>query len=433
MRLSIGIFAARPSCDYIREALQEQPNFPHQFTFYPYASLRELLDLYQAHAGEFQGIVFSGYYPYQYICARCGIPQTPSTYFELDHRDYYRVLLSVTYRNRGLDIRRVWLDTPILDIPWSYIFGSPDARPQSIGFWPDLTADDYYEQALDAYLQAYRSRQVDFIITRMTNLSDRLTREGVPHALLFPSPSSVWETVEKLAKLIQSRRVQDSLSAVGFLQPAQGMALDALSQLHTWIYQFNKENGGKLIILQTTDRFELLTPNASLLQLTQSYTCCALSDYIRTHCGVPFYTGWGVGADILQAQQNASSALKESRNSPSLAPFLITQENRLIGPLGQPECRTCELEPGQDARVLAKKIGVSLSTAQRMLSLYGERAEFRLTRNDLSRYLNTSARTANRILTRLTEVGAARIVATEKSGSAGRPISVFQLNLQSLY
>ena len=79
MRLSIGIFAARPSCDYIREALQEQPNFPHQFTFYPYASLRELLDLYQAHAGEFQGIVFSGYYPYQYICARCGIPQTPST------------------------------------------------------------------------------------------------------------------------------------------------------------------------------------------------------------------------------------------------------------------------------------------------------------------------------------------------------------------
>ena len=79
-----------------------------------------------------------------------------------------------------------------------------------------------------------------------------------------------------------------------------------------------------------------------------------------------------------------------------------------------------------------QRVGLSLTNAERLLEVSRNQLNLRVTRNDRSLYLNTTPRTANRILNRLTELGAAVAVGTEQGNSAGRPISTYRLELQKL-
>lgn len=436
MTFSIGIFAAELSIDHIRQSLAQRSNDRCSFTFFAYISMPHLLTLYKEHASVFDGIIFSGPFPYRYILSHCGVQQVPCTYIDITHRDYYRTLLQVVYQNPRLNIRRIWIDCPTIDIPWGYIFGDDTAIPQ---LSPDYSTnysiyeDDFCDKLLEKYLQVFHNHEADFIITRMTNLAPSLQEKGVPFASLFPAPASIWETVEKLLQLIQSQRVADCLSVVGIIQPAEGMSLERVTKLQTWLHQFNQEQAGVLIVRQMESVFEILTSNSALFNLTDSYRRCSLSDYLRANCEVPFYTGWGVGSNIIQAHQNAARALNESRRNKKGAAYLITESDRLIGPLGQEECSSISTKPGREARTLAEKIGISLTNAQKLLVMFQNQSDLHLTRNNLSLYLNTTVRTANRILTKLVEADAAKIVATEQNASAGRPISVYQLDLRKLY
>ena len=122
------------------------------------------------------------------ITASCGFP---CTYIEVTHRDYYRTLLQVTYQNPHLDIRRIWMNRPTVDIPWEYVFGAPDAQPQML---PDFSIEllfqpSIYQDFFQQYRDIIQSHQVDFIITRVTNLTELLKAAKIPFALLLPSPS----------------------------------------------------------------------------------------------------------------------------------------------------------------------------------------------------------------------------------------------------
>lgn len=66
-----------------------------------------------------------------------------------------------------------------------------------------------------------------------------------------------------------------------------------------------------------------------------------------------------------------------------------------------------------------QRVGLSLTNAERLLEVSRNQLNMRVTRNDLSLYLNTTPRTANRILNWLTEPGAAVAVGTEQNNSAG--------------
>ena len=157
-----------------------------------------------------------------------------------------------------------------------------------------------------------------------------------------------------------------------------------------------------------------------------------LTDYLRQNCATAFSLGWGVGLNVLQAQQNANRAINESLRDPSHGTYLIDESDRLTGPLGAEGCRTFSTQSSQEAQLLAQRVGLSLTNAERLLEVSRNQLNMRVTRNDLSLYLNTTPRTANRILNRLTELGAAVAVGTEQSNSAGRPISTYRLELQKL-
>ena len=434
MVFSIGIISAKSSLANIQAALSSRDSSSCQFCYFPYSSVEEVPGIYKEHEHDCDGFVFSGALPYYQLLRHHSPLRVPCTYIDVTHRDYYRTLLQVTYQNPHLDIRRIWMDRPTVDIPWEYIFGAPDARPQMLPEYSiePLFQPGIYQDIFQQYQDIIQTHQADFIITRVTNLTEQLKASNIPFALLLPSPSGIWETVEKLIHLIQSQQMTDNLSAVGLVRMADGTSARQVQNFQEWIAQFNRELGGGMILRDYSTSTEILTSNSTLHRLTRNGSRCQLTDYLRQNCTTSFSIGWGVGLNVLQAQQNANRAINESLRTPAHGTYLIDENDRLTGPLGAEGCRTFSTQSSQEAHLLAQRAGLSLTNAERLLEVSRNQLNMRVTRNDLSLYLNTTPRTANRILNRLTELGAAVAVGTEQGNSAGRPISTYRLELQKL-
>ena len=434
MVFSIGIISAKSSLSHIQSSLSSRDSATYQFHYFPYSSVDEVPQIYKEHEHDCDGFVFSGALPYYQLLRHYSKLRVPCTYIDVTQRDYYRTLLQVTYQNPHLDIRRIWLDRPAVDIPWEYIFGTPDARPQML---PEVSIESLfqpgiYQDIFQQYRDIIQNHQADFIITRVTNLNEQLKAANIPFALLLPSPSGIWETVEKLIHLIQSQQMADNLSAVGLVRVADGTDARQVPDFQEWIAQFNRELGGGLILRNYANSTEILTSNSTLHRLTRNGSRFQLTDYLRQNCTTSFSLGWGVGLNVLQAQQNANRAINESLRDPNHGTYLIDENDRLTGPLGAEGCRTFSTQSSQEAQLLAQRAGLSLTNAERLLEVSRNQLNLRVTRNDLSLYLNTTPRTANRILNRLTELGAAVAAGTEQGNSAGRPISTYRLELQKL-
>ena len=166
-----------------------------------------------------------------------------------------------------------------------------------------------------------------------------------------------------------------------------------------------RELGGGMILRNYANSTEILTSNSTLRRLTRNGSRSQLTDYLRQNCATAFSLGWGVGLNVLQAQQNSNRAINESLRDPSLGTYLIYESDRLTGPLGAEGCRTFSTQSSQEAQLSAQRVGLSLTNAERLLEVSRNQLNMRVTRNDLSLYLNTTPRTANRILNRLTELG----------------------------
>lgn len=433
MNISIGIFTAEPPMENIKNATQ-QINENCAFTFLPYTSMDHLVALYKERAQQFDGLLFSGLLPYQSILSNLGAPQKPHGYLELTDRDYYRVILRVIHQNRGLDIHRILIDQ-LDDMPWTEIFGDNTAVPQNFimqALRYGMHNDRFYSEVLETYTRLWLDREIDFVITRVTNLAQPLRERKIPFELLLPSHESMRENIMKLIQEIQSNHIVDALSAIGVLQPENNLSTEDETQLLEHLGELNHRYGILLILRQSELGIEIITSNNVLRELTDSYGCCLVSGYIHEHCDIPFCLGWGVGFDVMHAQQNAVRALKESQRSKERYPYLITEQDELVGPLARGKSVSLSTAPGKDANILAKKLGISPTNMQKLLTIQRWHNNPRLNRDDLALYLNVTLRTANRILTKLSQTGAARVVATEQSPSAGRPMAVYELRLDNL-
>ena len=70
-----------------------------------------------------------------------------------------------------------------------------------------------------------------------------------------------------------------------------------------------RELGGGMILRNYANSTEILTSNSTLRRLTQNGSRSQLTDYLRQNCATAFSLGWGVGLNVLQAQQNANRSM----------------------------------------------------------------------------------------------------------------------------
>ncbi|MDR1917157.1 MAG: hypothetical protein LBQ58_11350 [Synergistaceae bacterium] len=426
MRLSIGIISAERSVELIRRAHDALSDIC-DVTYLPYTSMRHLSHIYEQNARLFDGLIFSGRFPYSYIVSNVGGILKPCAYFELTDRDYYRAFAGILYRFPGISVSRILIDRPYSRVDFADVFGGDvptffDPMPQ------DSTGLGFaYEMTMEQSLRLWREKKIDLIVTRFTNLADSLRVSGIPFELLFPSVASMLDACGSLCALIQSRRLVDSMVASGIVagqgsDDAEGASL--LSRLE----RFNGQNGMSMVIRRNGGVFELTTSNGTLKDITEGYSNCLLTSYLHDAIGPRVCVGWGLGADIVSSGQNALRALRESMRSSRHYAYLINDLGDQIGPMVSGRVVTMTGVPSAAIERMGRRLGIFPSNLQKIMDLQEKRGIGAFSSANLAFYLNITPRSAGRILSRLAEHGAASVTRGNQPNVKGRPYKIYDVD-----
>jgi hypothetical protein len=428
LKIAIGIITAERSIEMIMKAHKAMSGIC-DVDYLTYSSMRNLTDIYERNAHCFDGLIFSGRFPYSYIISRVGSVRKPHAYFELTDRDYYRAFAKMLHLFPGMDVSRVIMEKPFVGVDFEDIFGHK--RPLFFDFVLDdqLAIESAYENTMRQALLLWRGGKIDLILTRLTNLAEPLKSAGIPHELLFPSEASMLDAFSSLCGKIESRRLLDFMTASGIVSSGKEEDGSLLASLE----KFNGQNGMSFVIRQNGGFFELTTSNETLRDITEGYANCLLTNFLHEEIGPSVCVGWGLGMDIVSSQRNAMNAFRESKRSVAHHAYLVNDSGEQIGPLSSGKAVPLPSAPCSAADEAGRQLGISPSNLQRLMNVQEKRGVSMFSSADLAFYLNVTPRSASRILARLAEYGCAKVAWSSQPNSRGRPYKIYEVNYGELY
>lgn len=143
------------------------------------------------------------------------------------------------------------------------------------------------------------------------------------------------------------------------------------------------------------------------------------------------HVGFGMGESAASAEENARRALALSRHSNE--PHLVLADGtilRLGRELAEPAYRFRETD--EQMLALARDLGLGPLTLSRLLAALRRLDPAAVTARDLARTYGVATRSARRLLTRLERSGVATVLGQEAAPRAGRPQSVYRIDLDRL-
>lgn len=435
MSVSLGIITAEKSMEKIK-AIEPAIQTVCSVSYFPYTSLQHLTKLYLENAYKFDGLVFSGCFPYDYIVNNVGIIQKPHVYFDVTDRDYYKLIAKILVQHPGIKFPRVLIEKPGVEVDFAGIFGSADMPMLQSAVANEaymMHIGTVYELSLEFYRRLWRENKVDLIVTRLSNLAGPLAASGVPFELLFPSPSSMIETVHKLVGHIQSIRLNNAMTAVGMVLALYPTTEEQTRLLEKTLSVFNERNNMSLVVRRHQGRYELTTSNEIMQDITQNATACLLTEFLKERLDFEVCIGWGAGGDVVQAQKNADKALRESQRNREHLAYLVTAQNEVIGPLSGSHSMVYTDMVDEQSERISRALGISTLNYQKLSALQSRKGLKRFTSQDLAGYLNITQRSATRILGKLAAHSGAAVVRNQYLHARGRPVKVYELDLENLY
>lgn len=431
MKFSIGIITAEQSLGMIRR-IHAAMSEACDIEYLPYSTLQQLADVYRESAHCFDGLLFSGIFPYEYVINYVGNVIKPYEYFELADRDYYRIFAKIFFQRPALDLSRILMDRPTAEMDFSEIFA--EKRPRFfnnvVGNTPVLGAA--YETTMEEALALWREKKIDLVISRFTNLIEPLKASGIECEALFPSVASMTETFDSLYFRLQALELNNSLTASAIVACDVGSKIIKTGELEQRLAKFNEEHGMSLVVRPNGIFYEITTSNEVLKDISRQYSHCLLSEYLQVKFGKNVFLGWGLGRDIVRAQRNAQLALQEARRNGPHHAYLIDEQGRLIGPLTSGYSIALKLAPSAEIEELSRQLGISPANLQKLIGLQEKQSARRFSSADLAFYLNITVRSANRILAKLAAHNLAKVVETGQFTAKGRPFKIYEVDFHVL-
>lgn len=432
--LKIGIIAAHHSIEIIKQIetlLQDQC----ELTLIPYRQIKEIKPLYEQHHLFYDGILFSGTLANNILRQEITELPTPTFYLEITEGDFYKHLFAIRSRNKDLDFSRVFIDF-LHEDPNSMglqdVLGE-DETPYSIEL--DYS-EDIYEKTFQHHLTLWQQGKIDLSITRLSNIINRLNDAGIPNSFIFPSQASILEQIQQMINELQISNLQENQWAIGIITIENEDNQSDLDfkqiLLHKALLEFNKNTNALSIIQKQHANFEIITSHAELKNLTADFTHCAVIEYL--HETLPFQVniGWGVGTTLYQTKKAAQTANKEASANSIPCAYVITDNQDIIGPLGNETCihYTNTIDP--EVEQLSEALEISSLHIQKIIAVISKMRTNELTAEDLAHHLGHTMRQANRILNKLEEKGVAKISFRKQEKLRGRPKKVYKIDFQGV-
>lgn len=442
MKKRVGIFTASESLKNLL-LVQEQMNRYCEISYYPYSSMTELTELYLEHAKKFDGVLFSGRLPYDYVKRNLTCMEIPHHYLEMQDRDVYLLIARLLAQNPYLDFKRVYFDTASLESEDQRLVKYvreifPKEQIPSLQIMFDYSSyskdfDSFYDRLMDGYREKWSNGELEFAVTRVTNLAKRMEKERIPHILFQPCPATMMEGFLNLLHDIEITQMEKALTACCVIRIKKNQPTERdYAILKERLEQFNSEQNMVFVLRRDNDSFEAVTSRATVQKLTSENTTCLLTSYLYEVLPFSTHIGWGIGYDIVTAHKHALLAIRESIMDPHRYTYMVNEEEKMIGPLCGDRTISYQIKPNANTLRIANELGIAAINLEKILSLQKNRQMREFSASDLVFYLDITPRSATRILKKLVEHGAAVQVNRLNLNGRGRPAAIYEIDLEKI-
>lgn len=428
---SIGIFTNELSLTRILK-LDQEIGKKNQITYLPYTSPQHLQFLYEQNQNQFDGLLFSGSYPYNVIRKFFpDVEETPHAYFDLSSLDYYKAIAYLAVQYPQLDFSRVYFDRPQVPVDFESIFSRSDAPRLGTASidWKNVDALDWYQPLQAYYKELWDSGAVDLLVTRFASMTEFFDANQIRHYYLAPSRETMLETYQNLLLQLDTRSIRETAACIGFVQSPEKLSEKQSEQLWGELQAYNKQLGMPFLIYRQERWFELTTNISVLKDLSQQYTVSPMAAFLSDRLSFPVCIGWGCSSSVMEAHRNGHRALKQAVQLGTTATFIVTDDNRLIGPLSSERRIVYSDSPDPALYQLSEKVGISPLYLSRIHAVLRQKGAATLSSEELAFFLNVTTRSASRILNKLEAAGAAKVEYNRQLNLRGRPAKIYSIDL----
>ncbi len=428
--IKLGVITAQHSINSIKKI---EPLIEGQcsITYIPYKKIDEILHLYKKNHLFYDGILFSGNMGYNIAKQNLKEFETPTYFLDITEGDFYKQLFVISNSNKTINFSRVCMDLLKTENIFQSLRSvlSKDEFPQLI----ELTFNnDLYEDAFSNYLLLWKEKKIDLVVTRISNIVNLLKDAGIPTVFIFPSTESVLEQVKNIVNELQITNLLDQQDAIGVVSIEKNN--DELNniKLHKALLEYNDLHHELSAIMKKEDCFQVITSQADLKMLTNDYHSCSLLEYLTDVLSTDVHIGWGIGSTFYQANSNAYTANAQAVNTNRSSSFVITNNDEIIGPLGEDTCLQFTNKIDSHLQNLSEIIGISTVHIQKILALLQKLQTDEITAEDLAYQLGVSVRQANRILKKMEDTKVAVVTFKKSEKLRGRPKKQYKIDFSNV-
>jgi hypothetical protein len=397
----IGVVGPHDLVDQVAATCEEQPGVSTLRLDYDHEA--QAPAIVEAHATAVEGWLFTGIVPYM-LSRDADVLTRPAAF--VDYTGATLLSALVRLQHQGQDVTRLSIDTlSAADVTATFAeAGLPTQDLRILPYRPEMTS----AKAIAFHRRGPRHP----VITCLSSAHEAL-RDG-PHVLrLAPSVHSVRVALRQLLLTAEGQAQEDAQIALGLIEVENddGLLREATA-LGGTVAAFR---GGTHLLVTT--RGPLYDASVGFTGLPMLARLAAQNQVVRV--------GFGLGRSAAEAESLARRALARARRIGDVAAVLSLRADTDIVLESVPTGSAAE----QNLSVIARRVGLSLPTLEKLLEARAAVGDEPLTTREIAERLAVQQRTARRMLHRLELAGLAERTGNLTSGSSGRPLTLYRLTL----
>ena len=379
-------------------------------------------------------ILFSGPVPYYLSLEQRGQPfSVPASFVVYDEISLLKAFFDLT--SRHIDLSNISVDT-ISAATVRDVCGEIGIDPGGIRTMP-LEAGGIHDDFTNFHISNYHAGQTHYALTCRSVVKAELDAAGIPSHYMFWTKNTILNALDLLVSRYMQSRYQGSQIAVGLLRirvpnlnasiaETRRRALDMASQL------LEATDHLGVNILDIGNGLHLFYSTYGMLQKqTQNFTTAPYFRSAAQRHNYNFQMGIGTGPDAATAEEGARKALCRAERDNHDSVFIVFDNDRLIGPLGAAAGNRIIRVTNDEIRRLADRTGITPANLARILEVLETDRNANYSAVELARILDTTSRTARRVLGRLVKAGFAQSVGESAAVGQGRPTTLYKIDMSA--
>ena len=429
--ITVGIISPRITLEAINQVVDHE-NFGCVFRKYIYEKLEEIASIYEKCREDGCDVIFcSGELGYSQLCRIEG-NKLPCSFVLYEDKHVLSIFLNFVIEHPEIPLNRVYCDflTPLNEFMHFDQYLASENMPYCFE-----SCNYVYEELIERARELWESGKIDILITRCTNILGKFDELGIPYLHLLPSKLMITESINNALNHAKLKHPDTDYQVCVIIKllypeqlPIQEQEFYAVT-IHKNILDFRKLHKLAFTVRPSSDRFEITGDGDDYRKITQ--TIQELLSFLTDRSEIEFRLGAGIADSADESHYQAEIALLESIKYGKNDGFLIKHNDSfLTGPLSMTHALNYSYT-NLKALDYARENGINESNLLKIVGLYRMNSADILTAASLSKWLNITPRSCNRIISQLLESSLLEETEPLKQETKGRPTRQYRFCRQS--